>query len=460
MRLLAALGCCACVHFPSYRQLVSTKPLGRAVIRDVRLFRGTSTQAEEHMDVVIADGKIADVRATGGEAGGEIIDGRGLTLLPGLIDLHAHLTLTAAPPWYLSVPKPGHNAQAHVFAGVTTVLDAGGDPDEIVELRRKIAEGSAVGPRIFFAGRHLTVPGGYPLDMLRDVYGRLAYWSTEGSHARGFSDVASLEKEIDEAHAKGATFVKLMVATVPPSGAPRLSDEQVRAAVKRAHANGMKAMAHIDTVDDALQCARDGVDLLAHGVEAPAISEEQARQIAASGIAMEPTLVNFERFDELAAGHYAGSDIERQSEPEELLAQFSDDKLAAARPDLEKSSFESWALELEKYREERPRNLYKLYKAGVPILAGTDAQGSIAAFAGGIHDELRFMVAAGLPPGEALLAATGRAAKFLDPRADFGVVEKGNSADLLLVRGDPLADISATRNIERIFLRGMSVERH
>jgi len=222
----------------------------------------------------------------------------------------------------------------------------------------------------------------------------------------------------------------------------------------------MKVAAHIDTADDALICARTGVDLLAHGIEAPAVTEEQAREIAASGIHLEPTLVNYERFDELVDGHYAGSRLERESEPPELLAAFSDEKIREQRPSLEKSSFNSWALELEKYRAERPRNLMKLYAAGVPVHAGDDSQGSIAAFAGGYHDELRMQVAAGMPAAEVLLGATSRAARFLDERADFGTVEAGKAADLVLVRGDPLSDISATSEIVQVFIAGIPIERH
>src|SRR5712692_7911915 len=97
------LACLACVHFPSYPDLVAApaRPPERILIRDVRLFRGTAPQAEEHMDVLVAKGSIAEVRKTSGDAQAQVdqvIDGRGLTLLPGFIDLHAHLTLTAAPP--------------------------------------------------------------------------------------------------------------------------------------------------------------------------------------------------------------------------------------------------------------------------------------------------------------------------------------------------------------------------
>jgi imidazolonepropionase-like amidohydrolase len=233
----------------------------------------------------------------------------------------------------------------------------------------------------------------------------------------------------------------------------------IAAAVKRAHSHGMKAMAHIDTASDALICARNGVDLLAHGIEAPAVTEEEAREIAKSGIHLEPTLVNYHRFDELVAGHYEGSQIERESEAPEMIAAFSDDRIAAERKGLENGPFASWGEELEKYRLDRPRNLLKLWQAGVPVHAGTDAMGSIAAFAGGVHDELKFQVEAGLPPADVLLGATGRAAKFLDEKADFGTIEPGKAADLLLVKGNPLEDITATRNIVRVFIAGAPIQR-
>ena len=451
----------ACVHFPAYRPLAAPGQQQGFVIRDVRVFAATGPEALEHQDVLVERGVIVAVRPTDAQdAPGQVIDGRGLTVLPGLIDLHAHLTLTAAPPWYLTTPKPEHNAQAHVYAGVTTVLDAGGNPDEILGLKKQIAEGKLAGPRIYFAGQHLTVPGGYPLSMIHDVYGRMATWSLEGSHVRGVRSEEELLGEVDRLHGLGASFIKLMVATIPPPDAPRLPEPWVRAAVKRAHEHGMKVAAHIDTAEDALQCARDGVDLLAHGIEAPAVTEEEARTIAASGISMEPTLVNYERFDELEALHFQSSAIERESEPKELMDAFSDERLHQQRERFIGSSFQPWGDELLKYSAERPRNLYKLYKAGVPVLAGSDAMGSIGVFAGAIHDELKLQVEAGLPAAEVLLGATSRAARFLDPKARFGTVEPGKAADLLLVRGDPLQDIRATRDIVQVFIAGAPVQRN
>ena len=461
---VAALLLSGCIHFPHYSRLVTASALAAPaiVIHDVRLFRGTSTSAEEHMDVLIEDGRIAEIRAASNTApslppGAQLIDGRGLTLLPGLIDLHAHLTIIATPPWYLALPQPEHNAEAHVYAGVTTLLDAGGDPDEIIALQKKIANHELVGPRIYFAGQHLTVPDGYPLNMIRDVYGRLAYWSLEGSHVRGVTSVAQLEGEVDRLQGIGASFIKLMIATVPPSGSPRLSEEMIAAAVKRAHGYGMRVLAHIDSASDALLCARLGVDLLAHGIEASALTDAEAKEIAASGIRVEPTLVNWERWDEIAAGHYLGSQLERESQPEEIFASFSDEELRNHQDAF--ASFASWGVELKTFQAQRTLNLMKLRAAGVPVLVGSDAQGSIGTFPGALHDELRLQVEAGIPAGEVLWEATGRAAQFLDPRADFGTIEVGKVADLLLVRGNPLENISATREISQVFVRGVPIER-
>jgi imidazolonepropionase-like amidohydrolase len=194
-------------------------------------------------------------------------------------------------------------------------------------------------------------------------------------------------------------------------------------------------------------------------VETARVTEADARELAASGIRVEPTLVSWSRWDELAAGHYLGSSLERESEPPALIASLSDAALRAEMHVWSDSSFRSWGEALGRYRDERARNLLVLHDAGVPVLVGSDAMGSIGTFAGAYHDELALQVRAGLPPGEVLLAATGGAARFLDEHAAFGTIEPGRVADLVLVRGNPLEDISATRQIERVLVGGAPITR-
>ncbi len=454
--VVGALALTACVHAPASPKLSAwAGPARRTVIRDVRVFPATSTEAAEHQDVWLEDGAITRLEPTGAPppAGAVVIPSAGKTLLPGFVDLHTHFALSGAPPWYLALPDPDHAAQATVFAGVTTALDAGGNADQLLALRLRIARGEVAGPRLFFAGPHLTVPGGYPLSMLRTLYGPLAAATVSGVHSHGVESEAELLRRVDEAAAQGARFVKLMVASVP-AGAPRLPDEWVVAAARRAHLSGMKVLAHIDSAQDALVCARAGVDLLAHDVVTSALSDDEVKVLAASGIRMEPTLVNWERSDELAAMHYVGSELERRSEPQEILDSFSDASLVKPMEEFQKTSFKPWGDELAKHRADRAKNVKKLFDAGVPILVGSDANGSLATFAGAYHDELLLQVEAGLPPAEVLLSATARAARFLDPEARFGTIEPGRAADVVLVDGDPLADIRATRRIVEVFVGG------
>jgi imidazolonepropionase-like amidohydrolase len=98
-----------------------------------------------------------------------------------------------------------------------------------------------------------------------------------------------------------------------------------------------------------------------------------------------------------------------------------------------------------------------MYRAGIPLLVGSDSQGSIATFPGAIHEELQLLVEAGVPAADVLYAATRGNALFLDANADYGAVEPGRAADLLLVEGDPTVDIRHTEDIVQVFVGGVPV---
>jgi imidazolonepropionase-like amidohydrolase len=139
-----------------------------------------------------------------------------------------------------------------------------------------------------------------------------------------------------------------------------------------------------------------------------------------------------------------------------MLSQFDAEHVRNAKLD---PGFAAWGDAIVAHRADRKANLLKLFQAGVPLVIGTDANGSVATFAGDIHNELRTWVEAGIPPAEVLLAATSRAAQFLQEKPSFGTLEVGKSADLLLVDGDPTQHIEDTLNISMVMVRGERLDR-
>lgn len=465
----------ACIHFPASPDIAArpADPAGSVLIQDVLLFGAdpADPSAQPHMDVRIEGGRITDIGATGTVPRADVIySGVGRTLLPGFVDLHVHLGLQAGPPWFLMAPDTPQAAQSMVYSGVTTVLDVGGRIEVIERLQAQIAAGQWLGPRIRFAGPGLTVQDAYPLDMAREVYGALAFASMNGNDFIAVEDVADIEAQVDRIADAGGTFIKLMAASIPPADppTPRLSEGWMLAATERAHSRGLRVAAHIDTAEDALICARVGVDMLAHGVETTLLSPEQLATLKASGIAYEPTLVNWRRFDQLAVGEFHPTTLEVATQPAAVLASLSKAKLLAHQSVLDESSFKAWGDALTAHTADRVANTRAVFEAGIPLRVGTDSNGSIGTFPGSYHEELRLLVAAGVPTLDVLLAATSGNAMFLDGRdqdgdrvpdvaPDYGQVKVGLQADLVLVEGDPTQDIAATEHVVQVWVAGQPV---
>jgi imidazolonepropionase-like amidohydrolase len=292
--------------------------------------------------------------------------------------------------------------------------------------------------------------------MIREAYGALAYAAIGQRLATQIASPQQGALAVRQRFAAGASMIKVVIADIP-RGAPRLSPAELDAIVHQAHQLGLPVIAHIDTSEDALLAARHHVDALAHGIETTVLTAEQAAELKASGIVMVPTLVNYERFCQLAQKRFLPLPLTVESEPEEVMAQFGPTFVDSAKLP---AGFYKWGDELEANVKTRVENLSIAHAAGIPLVAGADAMGSVGTFAGDLHHELEMWVSAGLTPAEALLGATSHAAQFITPRPSFGTIEPGKSADLLLVEGDPLVDISATQRIVRVMARGQLIERH
>jgi imidazolonepropionase-like amidohydrolase len=380
----------------------------------VRVFDGERLWDEA--TVVVQGERITAVGAEGVvPAGAEVIEGEGRTLLPGLIDAHTHCR------------GPEQLAQSAVF-GVTTELDMMCPLPALRALREAAQERPIADLRS--ACNPVTVPGGHGTEY--------------GLPVPVLEDLERTEAFVDERLAEGADYLKLMLDDGNAWGRPHstLSPEQVRRAVAAAHARHKLAVAHVATPQDARTALEASIDGLMHLYTGGA-QPELAAQIAAQRAFVVPTLsVLHAMCEPQIAGTSLAADAQlRPYLPPEAVAQL---RRGFPRPPSDCSGFAA--------------AVAALHAAGVTLLAGSDAPNPGTTHGASLHGELALLVEAGLTPAQALTAATSAPARAfgLDDR---GRIEVGKRADLLLVQGDPTQQVTATRDIVAVWVRGQRVLR-
>lgn len=444
--------------------VVETAPLEEPplLFENVRVFVGDG-RVLERQDVAVVGDHIAYVAPHGARTpppSVERIDGKGRTLLPGLIDSHVHVEKSGAPPWTFTKPDAVHNLEAHLFAGTTTVVDLGGTLSSLAESDAQIRRGDFAGPDLYFAGPMVTVPEGYPVSLFR----RMAPGILPGFFVRNVlvgESVAEVEDEKDareivqRIHEAGGTILKVVVTD--SFAESRLAGTLLKTLVAEAHLRGLKVYAHVATPDEAVEAATAGVDVLAHSPTMGAITDKQAQLIASQDVRVVPTLFSLARLEALRNRAVSFSTLETQSEAADMLETMTPDAMkdAEIHPDLL-----TFLDKLHAHEQDQRKNIATLHKANVDILVGTDANGAPATFPAAIHEELAALVAAGLPPKDALAGATWKAAEVLaGSRADFGRILAGQRGNLLLVDGDPTTKIEDTAKIVLVVKDGRRVAR-
>jgi imidazolonepropionase-like amidohydrolase len=395
------------------------------VLSNARVIDGTGRTAVENAAVRIEDDRIVELSSASPAAAipdsavpDDWLDLEGRTVLPGLIDAHAHLSSDISrspgfgppPPLKGELPRPrelgyfvlAKTARVLLAAGVTSVRDVGSYDDEAIALREAVRLGIVEGPRILSCGRIIsaTAPGG-------------AIFTTMYREADGPDD---MRRAVREQLRRGADFVKLMatgarsVLAEDPEPAQMTADE-LQAIVDEAHRLGVRVAAHVEGLAGARLAVDAGVDTIEHGLSLhrePGLLDAMARR----GIVLVPTLSTFH----------------------DLAERFTD----AFAPALVEQA--------KRQLEEAYATLAAAHSAGVTLAMGHDSGPP-----GDNAIELVRMVEGGLTPLEGIAAATHGSAQALG-LPDVGTVQPGAVADLLVVDGDPLADVDVLRRPDRIWM--------
>jgi imidazolonepropionase-like amidohydrolase len=391
-----------------------SKPIA---ITHVRIFDGSKVIPDSTVVVQGRTIRAVDPKAAV-PAGAEVIDGSGDTLLPGFIDSHTHA-------W-------GDVLTRAAIFGVTTELDMFTNPQFARAQREEQAKTGAPGRAdLLSAGYLATVPGGHGTE-----YGTPIPTLTEPEEAQDW---------VDARIAEGSDYIKIVSENgrLYNHPIPTLDKATIAALIQAAHKRGKLAVVHISTEEAATEALEVGADGLVH------IFTDRAPEAGFIALAVKrkafvtPTLTLVQS----SIGIAGGQSLQDDPRLSPYLTAGEVHNLGRHFPKFGDQQFQN---ALDAVRE--------LKAAGVPILAGTDAPNPGTAHGASIHRELELLVQAGLSPAEALAAATSVPARIFGLK-DRGGIAPGLRADLVLVKGDPTANITASRDILKVWKIGQEVRR-
>ena len=434
-RMIAVGDSASAMQFQDFARTLAHRPSGALVFRNANLFDAAAARMIPHTTVVIAGNRIQSVGPDASAkipAGAEVIDAGGKALLPGLWDMHVHIS-------------PGPDGMLHIAAGVTSARDMGNDTGTVLGLKKQFDEGSVIGPRLVLAGM-MDSPGPFQVPI-----GLLA--STEPEARAIVNRYADL----------GFEQIKIYSSMKP---------ELVPAIIEEAHKRGLRVSGHVPAFMTAEQVVRLGFDEVQHVnflflnfidsvKDTRAMSRFTAVGSDAAGLDFSSPRVR--AFLQLLKDRHTVSDPTVGTFEDMFVARAGTmspnmEAVADRLPSQVRRGLFSGGLPIRPGMDQRYRDSYaamvrmvgELYKSGITIVAGTDGWAGF-----GLHRELELYVRAGIPAPEVLRIATLGAARVMKHDNERGSIAPGKLADVILVDGDPSTNISDIRKVSTVVRNGV-----
>lgn len=436
---------------------------GVFLIRNTRLFLGDGT-VMEGATVLVRDGKIADIfDGPGPDADSihaDVVEGSGKTLLPGLIDVHVHLSspggMSTDSNDYDVDKTMARDAAALLYSGVVATRSAGDGVDASFKLRKAIDGGSKLGAELKICGPMFTVDGGHGTEYTRNAPATVREMMA--------AQIVRLPKTAEEAHrmvrelkARGIDGIKAILESGFGEGLlyNRMDVALFRAVAEEAHAQNLPLAVHTGDSRDVSDAVDANAASIEHGSWRDPIPDAVLAKMAKNGVYLDPTIGVAAAYADYFAGRADALDnsLVQQTVSTNVMKGTRDFLTSGKGMDAGRAEL------FDKAAAQGVENLLRAWKAGVPLAMGTDSGNPLVFPGPSMHHELQLWVKAGIPNAVALQAATGNAAKLLGVAGRLGGIRKGMDADLLLVDGNPLQDITATERISLVVFKGERVRR-
>ena len=433
------------------------------LIRGARIFIGDGKVIESGA-ILVRGGKIAEVYEGEGPDPKTVkatsIEAAGKTVLPGLIDVHVHLVATGGfnPDMTRYDPEPHmlRNLAAYLYSGVTAVRSVGDPLDLVLKVRTNVNSGEQLGAELFTCGPLFTAEGGHGTEYFKDMPANIRQ-QAEAQFTRIPASAEEARRQVDELKHSDIDCIKAVLEAGAGSRVfNRLDSAIFQAIAQEAHAQGLPLAVHTGDVRDVTDAVSAGADSIEHGSFREAIPDSLFQQMASKKIFYDPTLSIGEAFRDFAAGK---TDLLKRSLVQQVgpadLIEATEKAMASADTESIRQSIAQFPLKLDIGMQ----NLLRAYKDGATLVTGSDVGNYLIFHGPTVQHELALWVRAGIPPVVALQAATYNAARLLRAENHIGSIRVGNDADLLLVDGNPLDDITAVERVSMVVFKGEQLDR-